>query len=70
MDAGETLLEVLDGLREERWHGERPWEEIPEHVEEDQRDYFPVYDDVPHTDGEHRLMQEVREFDGGGGGGR
>lgn len=64
MDAGDTLQEVLDGLREERWHGEMSWKEVPEQVEEDPGDYFPVYDNVPHTEGEHELMREVREFEG------
>lgn len=62
MDAGGTLQEVLDGMRRKRWHGKEMWPEVPEEVEEDARDYFPVYLNVPHTNEEHELMREVQEL--------
>jgi hypothetical protein len=62
MEAGENMRDVLDGLKLERWHGKHRWKEVPEEVEMDPRDYFPVYDNVPHTTDEHELMQELQEF--------
>lgn len=59
MDAGENLREVLDGLKQEQW--DEGWNEVPEEVELDPRDYFPVYDNVPHTNDEHELMQELKK---------
>jgi hypothetical protein len=62
MDAGGNLREVLDRLKLEGWHGKHRWPEVSEDLEIDPRDYFPVYDNIPHTSDEHELMQELKEF--------
>lgn len=61
-EAGDTLAEVLNGMRKEGWCEEEIWKEVPSTTEEDPSDYFPVYDGVQHTTQEHELEHKVKEF--------
>ena len=60
LKAGDTLGDVIDGMREERWRGE--WPQLPTMKDEDPDDYFPVYDASPHSAGSHPLQQPVKDF--------
>ena len=62
LEAGSTLNEIIDGLREERWMESPTWEEVPSTTMEECYDYFPVYADMIHTSHPHPLEREVKEF--------
>ena len=65
-EAGETLTEVVSGMRQMRWRPpmDKMWPLVmPSAGENDPERYFPVYDGVPHDPKEeHPLMNPVMEF--------
>ena len=62
LEAGDTLTEVIDGMRKEGWMRLDCWKELPFTKREDPSDYIPVYLTVPHTNENHELVQQVKEF--------
>lgn len=66
VEAGDTLTEVLDGMRHEGWDNETIWREVVSptvnDTDYDPVDYFPVYLGVMHTAPEHRLEHKLQEF--------
>ena len=60
LDAGDTLEDVINGMREQAWRGK--WRQLPIITDEDPDDYFPVYDASPHSAEPHTLIQEVKDF--------
>jgi hypothetical protein len=61
MDAGDTLMEVFEGMKKDRWM-EDMWKLVPRRGRKEPCDYFPVYDDVPHTTEDHPLEYPIRDF--------
>jgi hypothetical protein len=61
MDAGDTLMEVFEGMKKGRWM-EDMWESVPRRGRKEPCDYFPVYDDVPHTTEDHPLECPIKDF--------
>lgn len=61
-EAGGTLRQVIDGMRNQRWTLPDMWDDVPCTFSEDPSDYFPVYEMVKHTAQEHPLEYEIREF--------
>ena len=44
-EAGDTLTEVIEGMRQERYfHGDNFWPVVEPVLDQPARDYFPVYD--------------------------
>jgi hypothetical protein len=61
-EAGKTLREVIDGMRNQRWKLPDRWDELDCTMSEDPTDYFPVYEMIKHTVEDHPLEYEMREF--------
>ena len=62
LEAGCTLADVIEGMRREGYWGKAGWRELPCNKEEDPWDYFPVYDNVPHTAESHKMIIQVKEL--------
>ena len=63
LEAGTTLMNVVDGMQKERWIDDI-WNLIPRKGTREPCDYFPVYDEVKHTSEEHPSGRPIMKFTG------
>jgi hypothetical protein len=60
LEAGNNLMEVVDGMKKERWADDM-WNSIQLKGTKEPCDYFPVYD-VKHTSEDHPLERPIQKF--------
>ena len=62
MEAGNTLAKVIEGMRKNSFDEDSSWRVLQRKGNKGLSDYFPVYDDVPHTLEPHPLDHKIKEF--------